>query len=202
MSSRILACPRCPQALLDVVAQDGHEVDVCASCRGLWLDAHEWSRVIGPTASPSRLMALGAPRFDAPHCPACAGRADAPRLEPRQMIGADGVVLDACATCHGAWLDGGELAALRQALAVARARMQAPPPLPGGQAPAGSSAPAVKADGGMTMPQAMAATAVSALSFLAQAALTPPPRRGLFGRRRRGPGILGLVGLVLRLLRR
>ena len=200
---RTLTCPRCAGRELGVVGEPPQEIDACSSCRGLWLDAAEWSSVIGPAASPAKLAAVRATAPDAASCPACATTMAAivvPRLQPRMIVGADDVVLDACPTCHGAWLDGGELTALKRSLAAARARMPAPPPIPSPATPGASvpDGPSPKDAGRyMTMGAAMASTA---LTVLAQAAtMRPRRRRGFFGRRMSG---VGLVLALIRMLRR
>ena len=195
---RTLTCPRCDGRELDLVGDPPQEIDACSSCRGIWLDAAEWGSVIGPAASPSKLSAVRATAPDAAPCPACAAAraGTVPRLQPRMIVGADDVVLDACPSCRGAWLDGGELAALKRSLAASRARMPAPPPpSPGAAAAPGPS----QRDAGryMTMGAAMASTA---LDMLAQAATMPTRRRGFF--RRRMSGVDLVIALVRMLTRR
>ena len=41
-----MKCPRCETAMLDERERDGITVDVCASCRGLWLDRGELEKLI------------------------------------------------------------------------------------------------------------------------------------------------------------
>lgn len=39
-------CPRCASAVLDERERNGIQVDVCPSCRGVWLDRGELERLI------------------------------------------------------------------------------------------------------------------------------------------------------------
>jgi uncharacterized protein len=39
-------CPRCPEAPLSVRQRGGIEIDVCPSCRGVWLDRGELDKLI------------------------------------------------------------------------------------------------------------------------------------------------------------
>lgn len=39
-------CPRCESAVLDERDRDGITVDVCRTCRGIWLDRGELERLI------------------------------------------------------------------------------------------------------------------------------------------------------------
>ncbi len=39
-------CPRCTSAPLDERDRDGITIDVCASCRGVWLDRGELEKLI------------------------------------------------------------------------------------------------------------------------------------------------------------
>jgi Zn-finger nucleic acid-binding protein len=48
-----LACCGCGQSLRKLVHR-GAEVDVCAACRGVWLDAGEWERIAKPSSRGSQ----------------------------------------------------------------------------------------------------------------------------------------------------
>jgi uncharacterized protein len=39
-------CPRCLQAVLNEREREGITIDVCASCRGIWLDRGELEKLI------------------------------------------------------------------------------------------------------------------------------------------------------------
>jgi Zn-finger nucleic acid-binding protein len=44
-------CPRCETATLDEREREGVTIDVCKSCRGLWLDRGELEKLIARTTS-------------------------------------------------------------------------------------------------------------------------------------------------------
>jgi Zn-finger nucleic acid-binding protein len=41
-----MKCPRCENAVLDERDRDGVTIDVCAACRGVWLDRGELEKLI------------------------------------------------------------------------------------------------------------------------------------------------------------
>lgn len=41
-----MKCPRCETAVLDEREREGITIDICASCRGLWLDRGELEKLI------------------------------------------------------------------------------------------------------------------------------------------------------------
>jgi Zn-finger nucleic acid-binding protein len=45
-----MKCPRCETALLQEQARDGIVIDVCAQCKGIWLDRGELERLIARSA--------------------------------------------------------------------------------------------------------------------------------------------------------
>jgi uncharacterized protein len=108
------ACPRCGVALVE---RPHHarwrdvRTDDCPRCGGAFLDRHELARLSGQRAA-EHLLALD-PRASVspPSTAACPGCGDA--MEGRTI--ADGHAtadLDLCPTCHGVWLDAGELDAV------------------------------------------------------------------------------------------
>ena len=86
----------------------------CRSCGGLWLDADEWKPVVGSVRDIDRPrgLALDFTRLD---CPACGHAEDTAGLVPRGLRGIEGLEIDVCASCGGAWLDRGELEHARKA---------------------------------------------------------------------------------------
>jgi Zn-finger nucleic acid-binding protein len=66
-----MKCPRCENTVLDERDRDGITVDVCASCRGLWLDRGELEKLIAraareleelsPQSSPQPLQPVAQP---------------------------------------------------------------------------------------------------------------------------------------------
>ena len=62
-----MKCPRCETAMLDERERDGITVDVCGSCRGLWLDRGELEKLIARAARElEELGDAGAPARPAP----------------------------------------------------------------------------------------------------------------------------------------
>jgi Zn-finger nucleic acid-binding protein len=57
-----MKCPLCPDSVLDVTFHAGIELDICPTCRGVWLDRGELDRIAASAAA-------GAPRVDRPATP-------------------------------------------------------------------------------------------------------------------------------------
>jgi Zn-finger nucleic acid-binding protein len=114
-----LTCVKCT-SVLDRATFEGLEVDLCPRCGGLWLDRGEITRAARlPADELDRLRThLSATTVDAPleashpvPCPACEGKLS------EVVLG--NVHVDYCSTCHGIFLDRGEL---DEALTAVRAR--------------------------------------------------------------------------------
>lgn len=114
-----LACVKCT-SVLDRATFEGLEVDLCPRCGGLWLDRGEITRAARlPESEIARLRGLlvessGPPPLPSTHlvpCPACNGNL------AEVLLG--NVHVDYCSSCHGIFLDRGEL---EQALTAVRAR--------------------------------------------------------------------------------
>ena len=86
------------------------EIDICPQCAGMWLDALELNALAGSLFTDLEGIALSASAPTAEdaqlHCPRCAG---APPLDKCHPLTAPDVVVDRCGSCHGFWLDKGEL---------------------------------------------------------------------------------------------
>jgi Zn-finger nucleic acid-binding protein len=104
-----LCCVKC-NSILDRATFQGLEMDLCPKCGGLWLDRGEITRASTlPEEELARLrgLLLGAggpppvPTENKAPCPACPGRL------AEVVLGA--VHVDYCGTCHGIFLDRGEL---------------------------------------------------------------------------------------------
>src|SRR5689334_8846500 len=114
-----LCCVKC-NSVLDRATFQGLEVDLCPECGGLWLDRGEITRAARlPESELSRLRAQlqgssgppPVPTENKAPCPACDGKL------AEVLLGA--VHVDYCGSCHGIFLDRGEL---EQAIAAVRAR--------------------------------------------------------------------------------
>jgi Zn-finger nucleic acid-binding protein len=116
-----ICCVKC-NSILDRATFQGLEVDLCPRCGGLWLDRGEIARAAKlPEAELTRLRRLlrGAsgpppvPTESKAPCPACDGKL------AEVLLGQ--VHIDYCGTCHGIFLDRGEL---EQAIEAVRATDQ------------------------------------------------------------------------------
>jgi Zn-finger nucleic acid-binding protein len=114
-----LTCVKCT-SVLDRANFEGLEVDLCPRCGGLWLDRGEITRAARlPDTELSRLRSLlvegggppALPTDDKVPCPACDGTLAEVQLGK--------VHVDYCSSCHGIFLDRGEL---EEALTAVRAR--------------------------------------------------------------------------------
>ncbi len=101
-----MICPACREEMI-VVEYRKIELDICASCSGVWFDAEELELLL-------ETLHLGVdelgrtpakqPAERARKCPYCRKRMD------KVMIGTgEGVMIDRCPRGHGLWFDGGEL---------------------------------------------------------------------------------------------
>lgn len=103
-----MVCPVCSEALV-AYEWEGVEIDGCAVCGGVWLDAGE-VEVIAELAGVDRgavseaLVRADGPAHAQRRCPRC-------RQKLRTMPMGDrlGVELDACPEHHGLWFDRGEV---------------------------------------------------------------------------------------------
>ena len=114
-----MQCPAC-RGVLETFDEIGVELDRCRSCRGVWLDGRELSKLIearGREFPPDFVAAVrerleGAPRGalvqtedrEPRHCPRC----DVP-LRIFNYAYSTGVMVDRCPVCKGIWTDKGEI---------------------------------------------------------------------------------------------
>ena len=108
-----MKCLRCTAEMQVEVRGEGHdaiEIDLCSSCRGMWLDATEFKKlddnffVDVETIEYEKVEA--SPEDGRLVCPRCPGNLMLRKVRPRAF---PGVVIDTCGDCHGYWLDRGEL---------------------------------------------------------------------------------------------
>ena len=104
-------CPKCQAATLAEFKVEGVPVDRCSACGGTWFDAQELSRLLAEDARQVAELRRGGndARLDDKR-----GRCPRDSAELLRMYSAidRSVTLDACADCHGIWLDAGEFAKL------------------------------------------------------------------------------------------
>jgi Zn-finger nucleic acid-binding protein len=113
-----MKCLRCETVELELQVRgegkDVVEVDVCPSCRGVWLDAKELKKLddnFFVDVEAMELLAAAATADDRElRCPRCEG---APRLDKGHPRSFSRLVVDRCPACHGYWLDRGELEKVR-----------------------------------------------------------------------------------------
>lgn len=99
-------CPGCNQpSLVETMARGGVLVDVCKTCKGVWLDR---GKVFLFSRKPKELEGLLGSESDEPvlsdrQCPRCHVN-----LEEKPFLRRD-LLVDRCPECEGYWFDSGEL---------------------------------------------------------------------------------------------
>lgn len=109
-----MQCPSCSANLQkrDLSAQGFLMVDYCPSCHGCWLDiAALEGTASGVWTDLDHLGVTVAETFSDFNCPHCAARLVSVNPEDHPELR-----IDRCPTCHGIWLDNGELQKLRNVL--------------------------------------------------------------------------------------
>lgn len=120
-------CPGLPMHKLQPGGQDGPLIDYCRRCGGMWFDRGEASALakldrksflkevrLSEEARRMNCHSCEA-RFDrnTPVCPACGwkNQIDCPRCDKTlEVVDAQGLKIDVCRNCQGAWFDNVELA--------------------------------------------------------------------------------------------
>ena len=106
---RGIDCPRCWKEMdQEVVEVFGPNVtiDTCPSCQGIWLDKGELHKLLGDRKLSDYLTKhIGTKTESKLVCPRCGNLMDHEFAEE--------TVVDVCLTCHGVWLDAGELGSLK-----------------------------------------------------------------------------------------
>jgi membrane associated rhomboid family serine protease len=104
----------CPKCLTDMrlVNYQHAAVDVCPTCRGIWLDPGELALLRGADqdvpANASNQGMESHPETSTYICPRCEGGFDT-----FEYISGSGLYIDRCKECRGIWLDAGELKKIR-----------------------------------------------------------------------------------------
>jgi Zn-finger nucleic acid-binding protein len=126
-----MKCPK-DHAQLEPRRYEGElMVELCPSCRGLWLDAGELERIEETHERDyreelARMVDLGYNAYEFAGqkagrvlpCPRCGAE-----MEKREYARCSQVLIDACPAGHGVWLDAGEIEALE--LFFERSRLEA-----------------------------------------------------------------------------
>jgi len=100
-------CPKCLSATLAQIRIDSVAVDRCSRCDGIWFDAQELSQLLAEDARQVAELRRGASHEQLDEKRGLCPRDSAELLRMYSAIDRS-VTLDACADCHGIWLDGGE----------------------------------------------------------------------------------------------
>jgi Zn-finger nucleic acid-binding protein len=104
-----IECPRCwVEARREEVEIFGPniEIDVCPKCNGIWLDPGELAKLLKDRKLTDYLTKeIGTQSKSELVCPKCGGLMDIESAEDTEI--------DVCLTCHGVWLDAGELEDLK-----------------------------------------------------------------------------------------
>jgi Zn-finger nucleic acid-binding protein len=104
-----LTCPRCSVLMTEqsAITAEGPAVvvDICPSCKGLWLDAQKLEAVCPTVADlPARkteILLVGQAGMNIPSCPRC-------QAVPYEFAIMEDMLIDFCPQCSGVWLDGDE----------------------------------------------------------------------------------------------
>ncbi|HEY7221285.1 MAG TPA: zf-TFIIB domain-containing protein [Candidatus Binatia bacterium] len=100
-------CPKCQTETLGEFSVDRVTVDRCASCAGIWFDAHDLVKLLAEEASHVASLRRGHVKEEVEGKKGRCPRDGADLLRVYSSI-EPSVILDACPDCRGIWLDGGE----------------------------------------------------------------------------------------------
>lgn len=100
-----LKCPRCHGRELVRLSVEGHEIDVCDRCGGLWCESWRWDEsrlgdapVVGPFQERAPdIVSAGPSKLPCPECSAA--------LTALHVKAVDGLEIDQCDQCGGIWFD-------------------------------------------------------------------------------------------------
>lgn len=98
-----MECPACGKALVSL-EYESVEVDYCAACGGIWLNAGELELLTGRDAPLETAPRTSALREATRRCPECRRRMDKATTNDARPV-----TFDLCRSGHGMWFDRGEL---------------------------------------------------------------------------------------------
>ena len=106
--SGAMRCPKC-RADMEQIDYEGTEVDRCTICNGIWFDAGEIDilrdkRAAAAIDTGDAKTGKQSNAMDSYQCPRCSG-AMVKVVDPRQTH----IWYETCSSCHGSYLDAGEL---------------------------------------------------------------------------------------------
>ncbi|MGK3991080.1 cytochrome P450 [Sorangium sp. So ce136] len=141
-----MICPKCRRELVQVRAEPGIIVDLCAACRGIWLDNGEVPYfATDPDAFSGALRrGLREARLTGLECPRCHGGLEEGAVD-------SGLLVERCTRCQGLWLEPDRLggAVVMPIASAASPGCDAAVPLSEPRAPVARAAP--KARGGRVL---------------------------------------------------
>ena len=103
-----MRCPKC-RADMEQIVYEGTEIDRCTICKGIWFDAGEIDVLKNKQAAKEidigdEIVGKQANTMDNYQCPRCSG-AMVKVIDPNQTH----IWYETCSSCHGSYLDAGEL---------------------------------------------------------------------------------------------
>ena len=102
-----MKCPKCGTGTMKQVSLREVDVERCSSCSGTWFDARELGHLLAEDARYVASLRRGHVMEQIDGKKGLCPRDGSELLRVYSSIDRS-VVLDACADCHGIWLDGGE----------------------------------------------------------------------------------------------
>jgi Zn-finger nucleic acid-binding protein len=102
-----MRCPKCGTDTLNEFLVKGVTVERCSSCNGIWFDARELTQLLAEDAGYVASLRRGSVKEQVAGKKGFCPRDGSELLRVYSSIERS-VILDACADCHGIWLDGGE----------------------------------------------------------------------------------------------
>ncbi len=98
-------CPKCKTAIHEM-RLEGVDFDFCSSCKGMWFDRDELAFMMELKKDIPYIEKIKeAAKRTAYDCPRCGQK-----LEELKFDSLHNLLFDRCLSCHGIWLDKGELA--------------------------------------------------------------------------------------------
>jgi Zn-finger nucleic acid-binding protein len=99
-------CPKChKETLYSFNTPEGIEIDLCDSCKGIWLDKGESATFTELADDIPNLEEALADAKDTDYvCPKCQGK-----FQQMKYIHEGDLIIDRCNKCFGIWLDANEL---------------------------------------------------------------------------------------------
>ena len=114
LSSVPMNCPKCKTKPIHSTIVSEVEVDQCPTCRGIWFDEKELSRLLSADAGDLKPLTRTARSDDENEVTGACPR-DGHRLLRVRSAKDREVTVDMCPSCRGIWLDGGEFRRLVEA---------------------------------------------------------------------------------------